>query len=80
MKKAACEPLFPCTGDRNYLPLEPVLLPLLEFVSLGELVLPEPLMPPVLPVLPVVLVLPPEPLVPEVPLEPEEAEDFLAFL
>jgi hypothetical protein len=77
MKKAACEPLFPCTGDRNYLPLEPVLLPLLEFVSLGELVLPEPLMPPVLPV---VLVLPPEPLVPEVPLEPEEAEDFLAFL
>jgi hypothetical protein len=54
-----------------------VLLPLLEFVSLGELVLPEPLMPPVLPV---VLVLPPEPLVPEVPLEPEEAEDFLAFL
>ena len=61
----------------NYLPLEPVLLPLLEFVSLGELVVLEPLMPPVLPV---VLGLPPLPLVPEVPLELEEAEDFFAFL
>jgi hypothetical protein len=69
------------------LPLEPVLLPELELVSLGELVLLEPLVPPMLPVLPVVLVLPPVPLVPvvlpEVPpaapaLVPEAPDDFFA--
>ena len=63
------------------MPLEPVLLPELELVSLGMLVLLDPLVPPVAPLLPGVLVLPPVPLVPGVlPLVPEEAEDFFAFL
>jgi hypothetical protein len=77
---------------RLYLPLEPVLLPELELVSLGVLVLLDPLVPLDAPVLPGVLVLPPVPLVPGVlplvpplvpaalPEVPDEAEDFLAFL